>query len=396
MKELIRFADTLQEALRLPVHILNRENCCINNRASGEETPFLYDQKLTALLLQSGNALCPDLEFESIYYGVAGIDKEHCIVIGPCSTLPLEEETRYAYLTMHGMTDFQNFSIPVAPPRRLKAALLLTLDRWAESDDIKDLVSEQSPSSGEAVPAENLMKEALRNAESEKHHHSYRLERQIMQLLKEGNEEAIISILSDGDYNELGVMSRSAQKQSEYLAVLFVSLMVRAAIQANVDPYRAYAFNDLYLQKISESKHPKQYRQIMQTAVHQLIDEIQMVRNRQRALPHVERAKQVIRSNLNREMSLAEISTAVGISPNYLSAIFKKHEDMTIKEFILRERVEAAKIILRETNLPISQVAAYLHFSSHSHLSCAFKTLTGETPTEYRNRNQIIQENNER
>ena len=89
------------------------------------------------------------------------------------------------------------------------------------------------------------------------------------------------------------------------------------------------------------------------------------------------------------------LSAAVGLSPNYLSAIFKKYEGVTIKEFILQERVDAAKIILRDTNLPISQVAAYLHFSSHSHLSCAFKKQVGETPTDYRNRNQIIQEHDE-
>ena len=396
MEGLIQFADTLQEALRLPVHILNQKDCCINDRPSGEDTPFLHDQKLVRLLLQSGNALRPDGEFESIYYGIAGIEEGLSIVIGPCSTLPLEVETRYAYMTAHGMSDFQNFSIPVAPPRRLKAALALVLDRWTQSSDITDPVSDQIRSSMEAVPAEHLMKEALKNAENEKHHHSYLFERQIMQLLKEGNEEAITSLLAGSDYNELGVMSHSAQKQSEYLAVLFISLMARAAIEANVDPYRAYAINDIYLQKISESKRPEQHRLIMQMAVHQLVVEIQRIGNRQKALPHVERAKQVIRANLNREMSLAEISAAVGVSPNYLSAIFKKQEGMTLKEFILRERVEAAKIILRDTDLPISRVAAYLHFSSHSHLSCAFKKLAGETPTDYRNRNQIIQENNGR
>lgn len=393
MEEIIQLVDTLREALRLPVYVLQRGNCCGNGRASDEDTPFLHDTRLASRLQQSGSALLPDEEFESIYYGLARLEEGVCLVIGPCSTLPLEEETRHAYMTAHGMTDFQNFSIPVAPPQRLKAALLLALGKRTESVEITDLVSEQNRPSREAVSADHLMKEALQNAENEKHHHSYLYERKLMQLLKEGNEEAIAALLASADYNELGVMSHSAQKQSEYLAVLFVSLMARAAIEAHVDPYRAYAINDLYLQKISESRRPEQHRQIMQMAVHQLVGEVQRTKTRQRSLPHVERAKQVIRSNLNREMSLAEISAAVGVSPNYLSAIFKKQEDITLKEFILRQRVEAAKIILRDTDLPIAQVAAYLHFSSHSHLSGAFKKLEGETPTAYRNRNQIIQEN---
>lgn len=59
---------------------------------------------------------------------------------------------------------------------------------------------------------------------------------------------------------------------------------------------------------------------------------------------------------------------------------------MTLTDFILKEKTEEAKRLLRYTDKPITSISAYLGFSSQSHFSRTFKKYTGSLPNEYRKR----------
>lgn len=56
-------------------------------------------------------------------------------------------------------------------------------------------------------------------------------------------------------------------------------------------------------------------------------------------------------------------------------------------DYVLEQRIRTAKEMLRYTDYPISTIANYLCFSSHSHSSDVFKKKTGTTPGEYREDN---------
>ncbi len=74
------------------------------------------------------------------------------------------------------------------------------------------------------------------------------------------------------------------------------------------------------------------------------------------------------------------------MSRPYLSARFKKETGETLTDFILREKTEEAKRLLRWSDRSASAVAAYLGFSSHSHFIRVFKKYAGVTPNEWRER----------
>lgn len=75
----------------------------------------------------------------------------------------------------------------------------------------------------------------------------------------------------------------------------------------------------------------------------------------------------------------------MGMNPGYLSELFHKCEGMSIKNFILREKIGLAKNMLTYSGYSYIEIAAYLGFSSQSHLGKQFKKLTGFTLSEYRN-----------
>jgi AraC family transcriptional regulator len=52
--------------------------------------------------------------------------------------------------------------------------------------------------------------------------------------------------------------------------------------------------------------------------------------------------------------------------------------------YITRQRIERAKRLLAETELPISEIALRTGFSSQSHFTTSFRRLAGVTPSSFR------------
>lgn len=222
----------------------------------------------------------------------------------------------------------------------------------------------------------------LYKSENDLTHHSYRAERRIFEAFREGDPGPLLALIDGSSDVEPGIMSRSTYKQSEYLAVLVVSMTVREAMEAGLNPYRAYDINDLYLQELSETHSVEAHRQIMRDAVLRLHE--LLLETRKTQSPYVEKCKGYIAAHLHKAFSLKDLADQVGLSPTYLSALFSRSERVSIKEYTLRRRVEAAQDLLRYSEYPIGLIAEYLCFCSQSYFSTVFKRHTGRTPMGYR------------
>jgi AraC family transcriptional regulator len=74
----------------------------------------------------------------------------------------------------------------------------------------------------------------------------------------------------------------------------------------------------------------------------------------------------------------------VDISPLYLARAFKAAIQQSPHQYVLSRRIEKAKELLRNTDLPIVDVALSVGFSSQSHLSHWFLRQVGVSPAAYR------------
>ena len=72
------------------------------------------------------------------------------------------------------------------------------------------------------------------------------------------------------------------------------------------------------------------------------------------------------------------------LNANYLSELFKKYENITLTDFILKEKVKLARNLLSYSPYSYIEIATYLGFSSQSHLGKVFKKYTGMTMRQYR------------
>ena len=83
-------------------------------------------------------------------------------------------------------------------------------------------------------------------------------------------------------------------------------------------------------------------------------------------------------------VALRTVARDVQMSYFHFSRAFKQSMGMTATSYIAERRIERAKKMLEETDLPISEIALRSGFSSQSHFTTAFRRLAGATPKAFR------------
>lgn len=97
----------------------------------------------------------------------------------------------------------------------------------------------------------------------------------------------------------------------------------------------------------------------------------------------VDRAMQLISQNLHRKLTLEELAELVHISVPYLYKLFQVHLGTSPGKYIAKIRIEECKILLREGQLSMGQIAARMGFSSQQQFSRQFSAICGISPTQY-------------
>lgn len=96
---------------------------------------------------------------------------------------------------------------------------------------------------------------------------------------------------------------------------------------------------------------------------------------------------QLVNKYSRQEHKLAYYADRMCLTQRYLGSVVREVSGATAKEWIDRAIVTEAKVMLRHSDKPMSQVADELHFPSPSFFAKFFRRITGQTPAEYRDGN---------
>ena len=95
-----------------------------------------------------------------------------------------------------------------------------------------------------------------------------------------------------------------------------------------------------------------------------------------------------VRRHFSEKIYVEDIARELFMSRPYLSAKFSREAGISLTDFILKQKTEEAKRILRYSDNSAAAISSYLGFSSQSHFSRVFRKYSGKTPAEYRDKYQ--------
>ncbi|QGH36239.1 helix-turn-helix domain-containing protein [Gracilibacillus salitolerans] len=97
----------------------------------------------------------------------------------------------------------------------------------------------------------------------------------------------------------------------------------------------------------------------------------------------INKCKDMMEQKYSTSISLKELAQLNGVSPAYLSKIFKQETGMNYKDYLQQIRIKNAKLLLKQSNLTIDQVAMKIGFQQPNYFINLFKKQEKITPKQY-------------
>lgn len=95
-------------------------------------------------------------------------------------------------------------------------------------------------------------------------------------------------------------------------------------------------------------------------------------------------AKELLRSDVARNWTLAELAAEVGVHPVHLSRVFRQRQRQTAGDYLNRLRVQSASEEMLRGEVRLAELALTVGFADQSHFTRVFKKITGQTPAAFR------------
>jgi len=93
-----------------------------------------------------------------------------------------------------------------------------------------------------------------------------------------------------------------------------------------------------------------------------------------------------IREHYQEDVQVGELAELVHMHPSYAGQIFKQEVGENVTDYLNRVRMEKASELLERTTMKIYEVSGAIGISDYRYFCKLFKSYTGFTPTQYKNK----------
>lgn len=228
--------------------------------------------------------------------------------------------------------------------------------------------------------------------EQEQPHNPYDQELREFTSIEFGDIQMLRQSLQEDYTGKIGTLAKDEVRHMRNRGIVVVTLASRAAIRGGLLPEVSFSLSDIFIQKLEEESDPAVLLNMMHQFEFQYAEMVADLnaqkagRPKKNQNPRIEKCKDYIFQHLHEKISVQNMADELFLNANYLSELFHQHEGITITDFILKEKVNLTKNLLSYSPYTYSEIAAYLGFSSQSHLGKIFKKHTGLTLKQYRDR----------
>ena len=329
------------------------------------------------------------------YYGIVRTDR-NTIVIGPSRRTPMNDHDlrELAFACNLDFAQVESFSSAmkslVQMPLGSIVQILCTMNYVLNGEKLS--LEDVTIYDFEQINLEALMQNEKFNKRYESEteytpresHNTLAIEQSLMQMIEKGDVGALCEWLSRAPSVRGGVIANDSLRQFKNTFIVTATLASRAAIKGGIDAEDALSLSDEYIRKCElmtgvDSIVNLQYHMVLDYT--RRVERIKIGKNPSKLLMQV---TNYVQHNLSRPVAVDDLAKTLFISRTHLAAKFKQETGMTLTDFILGEKTEEAKRLLRYSDKSLTLIADYLGFSSQSHFTRIFKKYSGKTPKEYR------------
>lgn len=209
----------------------------------------------------------------------------------------------------------------------------------------------------------------------------YEKETELLSRVRTGNVQEAKALLDE----LLGhvLFSQGSRIENIHLmAVELTTLLSRVAIDGGAGTDKIYGLNSQYLTRILLQQNQEELCYLLQEVVESFMDA--MFTHQDQGNPHIRKALRYIAANYTQKLTLQNVASEVGISPNHFSTLFHRMVGVSFREYLCQTRVEGSKQLLLYTDYSLADIAAAMGFPDQSNFSKVFKRITGISPGKYR------------
>lgn len=238
---------------------------------------------------------------------------------------------------------------------------------------------------------QSSLKESMQRQKTEPHpeadavpHNTYELEQTILNMISHGDTAALHEWSSAAPAVRGGVLAKDQLRQLKNTFVVTATLASRAAIRGGLSVEDALSLSDSFIQSCETLTAPDKIINLQYHMIFEFAERVERIRIGKAPTKLSVAVANYVQHHLSEPISADEIAKELYLSRPHLSTKFKAETGETLTDFILTEKTEEAKRLLRYTDKTGTAIAAYLGFSSLGHFSRVFKKYAGKTPREYR------------
>jgi two-component system response regulator YesN len=207
-------------------------------------------------------------------------------------------------------------------------------------------------------------------------------ENDLIYALKAGDSKAVYQIIDD----IISVMKQIIKtdiREKEHLGFLLVFFLTKILSSLNISSHEFLEEpHDLY-NKLKNNQTIDEIQNFLCCYLDGVMKELHNRIKGQNGFL-VKQAIHYINTNVYNGISLAKVAEHLGIHPNYLSKIFSQETGESFIDYSIKIKLQEAKLLLRNTNNKVYQIADQLHYKDVGHFTRVFKKTYGVSPTEYR------------
>ena len=151
------------------------------------------------------------------------------------------------------------------------------------------------------------------------------------------------------------------------------------AVEGQIISEFEYAVEELMDRSTTEARLIQRFQDAVEYSFRKVLET-----RRQSGSASIREAKQYLAEHYRENPSLEDVADRVGMSPTYLSAMFKKEVGIGFSDYLIQLRCEEAKRLIRTTQEPLASVAEAVGYQDAKYFSRIFRKTVGIKPSEYR------------